>query len=101
VDSQKHVNDTFQNLWVHNFPDQNFVGPQIFKITLVDPQKIKRLSFFQKKKIGGTLAFFLKFDKPLKFSSDFDDLSNGASIAKHNTVPMFFYVFRFPIESIF
>ena len=49
VDSQKHVNDTFQNLWVHNFPDQNFVDPQIFKITLVDPQKIKRLSFFQKK----------------------------------------------------
>jgi len=43
----------------------------------------------------------LKFDKPLKFSSDFDDLSNGASIAKHNTIPMFFYVFRFPIESIF
>jgi hypothetical protein len=50
VDSQKHVNDTFQNLWVHNFPDQNFVDPQIFKITLVDPQKIKRLSFFKKNK---------------------------------------------------
>ena len=45
--------------------------------------------------------FFLMFEKMLKFSIEFDDFSNGASIAKPNTVPMFFVFFRFPSESIF
>ena len=79
-------------LWVHKF----------LKLHLWIHKKLNDCLFFKKKENrGNSRIFFLKFDKPLKFSSDFDDLSNGASIAKHNTIPMFFYVFRFPIESIF
>ena len=41
------------------------------------------------------------FEKMLKFSIEFDDFSNGASIAKPNTVPMFFVFFDFQVNLFF
>ena len=101
--STKISNSTFQILWIHNFRYQNFVDPQNFKVTLVDPQNFKNQCFSKKieENRGELSPFFLMFEKMLKFSIEFDDFSNGASIAKPNTVPMFFVFFRFPIESIF
>ena len=101
--STKISNSTFQILWIHNFRYQNFVDPQNFKVTLVDPQNFKNQCFSKKieENRGELSHFFLMFEKMLKFSIEFDDFSNGASIAKPNTVPMFFVFFDFQVNLFF
>ena len=82
-------------LWIH----------KILKLHLWI-HKILKINVFPKKKIEenrGELSqfFFLMFEKMLKFSIEFDDFSNGASIAKPNTVPMFFVFFDFQVNLFF